>query len=87
MNAATETVSDLITSTARACAQGWTEQAREHCDRTWTGTVPDADIDFVERERLGRPMSHDEMVEFCSTFRDEYAACMEQKAARDGWDA
>ena len=85
MTTATTNTADLIISTARVCAQGWAEQAREGSARTWTGVVPDADIDFVERERVGRALSHEEMVEFCDTFRSEYAACMEQKADQNGW--
>lgn len=75
-----------IHNAARACAQGWAEQSREHDVRRWTGLVPQADCDYLEMEILGRPADEEEAAEFSRIFIDEYAACMEQRASRLGWD-
>lgn len=77
----------LIIDTARACAQGWAEQAREESPRTWPAAnpIPDEDIAFVERERIERDLSEEESVVFGRAFREEYDACLAQKAERLGW--
>lgn len=85
--AASKTAIEIVVDTARACAQGWVAEANETSSRRWAGAdIPQADLDFVEHERLGRPMDDEEATEFCRVFRDEYAARMEKKAAREGWD-
>lgn len=81
---ATATRTTLIIDTARACAQGWVEQSREHDARRWTNPIPQADLDFVEHERLGRPMSDEEAVEFSRAFIDEFNTCMRRPSATPG---
>lgn len=86
MNAVAETHPiTLVIETARACAQGWVEQSREHDARRWTSAVPADDVVFVERERLGRPMDDEEAAEFSRAFVAEFDACMQTKAERNGW--
>lgn len=87
MHTATQPATTIIHNAARACAQGWAEQSREHDARRWTGPVPQADYDYLEREVLGRPADEEEGAEFSRVFIDEYAACMGQKAERNGWEA
>jgi hypothetical protein len=90
MNAARNRISDPlspVTVAARACAQGWAEQTNEHMKRRWTAPVPLADHDYLEHEILGRPATDEESAEFSRVFIDEFNACIEQKAAREGWDA
>lgn len=87
MNNTNTTSMSTIHNTARACAQGWAEQANPESPRRWAGDgVPDADIDYVEHEILGRPMSDEEAAEFYRVFIDEYAFCMQQRAERNGWE-
>lgn len=79
------TTTTLIIDTARVCAQGWVEQSREHDARRWTNPVPQADLDFVEHERLGRSMTDEEAAEFSRAFIEEFNTCMQAKAERNGW--
>ena len=76
------TTIDLVASAARACAHGWAEQARAGDSSRWTNPVPQGDLYYLEREVLGRPATEEESAEFSRVFRDEYNACMEQRAGR-----
>lgn len=91
MNAAhtaTASAIDTITAAARACAQGWAETTNRGVvmQRRWISPIPQADIDYCEQECIGRPMDDEEAAEFSRVFIDEFNACIEQKAAREGWD-
>lgn len=74
-----------ITNAARSCAQGWAEQVHGEAAREWTGDLEQGDLDYLRMEVLRRDETADEARLFDRIFREEYAACMEQRAAREGW--
>lgn len=74
----------LVADTARACAQGWAEQTLESMKRRWTAPIPGADQRYLEGA-LGRLPTAAEDAEFDRVFRDEFNACMAQKAELNGW--
>lgn len=78
---------DAVTAVARACAQGWANETNEYMKRRWIAPIPMADQNYLEMEVLGRPATEEESAEFSRVFIDEFNACIEQKAEREGWDA
>jgi hypothetical protein len=70
-----------------ACGRGWAEVIGADADLAWTGDIPQGDIAFLRTECLFREETAEEAHEFAEAFRAEYAACMEQRAARAEADA
>lgn len=75
---------DTVREAGAACGRGWAEVAGSDAPLTWASDeVGDGDLDYLRTEVLFRQETPEESREFFETFKAEYAACMEQRAARE----
>lgn len=68
----------LISVATNAAVALWAEwptlaAAQQPAPSRWCGAPPDADVDYVEHEILGRPMTDEEAHDFAVAFAGEWA--------------
>lgn len=71
---------EAVREAARACSEGWAEQTDD--TERWTGDVPDADLDYLQQEILGRQATSREITDFVLEFVSNYNTIMEQREER-----